>query len=172
MLCLSAVAYSDKKDSLSGRQNEHLYAVLKSNVFSYRFESIYCVNTYNYSEVRQTVVLSANTLLDLSLFNWSQLLKETICPSVANSLRTGKRPPGKYIVRKCVPFRKDGKTNYVRDRAWFIRLYGEIIHSFSEWIIYRTGAQTMLYLTCTMISSVDIARYGESLAEDLGIWGL
>ena len=40
-----------------------------------------------------------------------------------------------------------------------MRLYGEIIHSFSEGIIDRTGAQTVLYLTCTMISSVDLARY-------------
>ena len=37
--------------------------------------------------------------------------------------------------------------------------------SFSEGIIDRTGAQTMLYLTCTMISSVDLAHYGVSLAK-------
>ena len=37
-------------------------------------------------------------------------------------------------------------------------LYGEIID--------RTGAQTMLYLTCTMISSVDLAYYGVSHAKD------
>ena len=48
---------------------------------------------------------------------------------------------------------------YVRDRAWFVRLHGEII-------IDRTGAQTMLYLTCTMISSVDLAHYGVSRAKD------
>ena len=30
----------------------------------------------------------------------------------------------------------------------------------------RTGAQTMLYLTCTMISSVDLAHYGVSRAQD------
>ena len=30
----------------------------------------------------------------------------------------------------------------------------------------RTGAQTMLYLTCTTISSVDLAQYGVSLAKD------
>ena len=40
-----------------------------------------------------------------------------------------------------------------------MRLYGEII-------IYRTGAQTMLYLTCTTITSVDLAQYGVALAED------
>ena len=28
------------------------------------------------------------------------------------------------------------------------------------------GAQTMLYLTCTMISSVDLAHYGVSRAKD------
>ena len=55
---------------------------------------------------------------------------------------------------------------YVRDRAWFVRLHGEIIPSYSERIIDRTGAQTMLYLTCSMISSVDLAHYGVSRAED------
>ena len=54
----------------------------------------------------------------------------------------------------------------LRDSAWFVRLYGEIIQSFSEGIIDRTGAQTMLYLTCTMISSVDLAHYGVSRAKD------
>ena len=47
---------------------------------------------------------------------------------------------------------------YVRDRAWFVRLYGEIID--------RTGAQTMLYLTCTTITRVDLAHYGVSRAKD------
>ena len=42
---------------------------------------------------------------------------------------------------------------------------GEIIPSFSEGIIDRTGAQTMLYLTCTMISSIDFACYGASRAK-------
>ena len=43
-----------------------------------------------------------------------------------------------------------------------VHLYGEIIHSltsFSEWIIVHTGGQTMLYLTCGMIPSIDLARY-------------
>ena len=30
----------------------------------------------------------------------------------------------------------------------------------------RTGAQTMLYLTCTTITSVDLAYYGVSRAKD------
>ena len=30
----------------------------------------------------------------------------------------------------------------------------------------RTGAQTILYITCTMISSVDLAHYGVSSAKD------
>ena len=30
----------------------------------------------------------------------------------------------------------------------------------------RTGAQTMLYLTCTIISSVDVAHYGVSCAKN------
>ena len=47
----------------------------------------------------------------------------------------------------------------MRDRAWFVRLYREII-------IDRTGAQTMLYLTCTTITSVDFAHYGLSRAKD------
>ena len=38
--------------------------------------------------------------------------------------------------------------------------------SFSEEIIDRTGAQTMLYLTCTTISRVDLAQYRVSLAKD------
>ena len=33
-------------------------------------------------------------------------------------------------------------------------------------IIDRTGAQTMLYLTSTMISSVDLAHYGVSCAKE------
>ena len=36
----------------------------------------------------------------------------------------------------------------------------------SSGIIDRTGAQTMPYLTCTMISSVDLAHYGVSPAKD------
>ena len=46
-----------------------------------------------------------------------------------------------------------------------MRLHGEIIPGFSEGIIDRTGAQTMLYLTCTMISSVNLAHYGVSRAK-------
>ena len=49
-----------------------------------------------------------------------------------------------------------------------MRLYGEIIPSFSEGTIDRTGAQTMLYLTCTMITSVDLAHYGD-LVLNMGI---
>ena len=41
-----------------------------------------------------------------------------------------------------------------------MRLYGEII---SE--LYHTSIQTMLYLTCTMISGVDLAHYGVSRAK-------
>ena len=47
-----------------------------------------------------------------------------------------------------------------------MRLYGEIIPSFSKGIIDCTGAQTMLYLTCTTITSVDLAHYGVSRAKD------
>ena len=31
---------------------------------------------------------------------------------------------------------------------------------------FRTGAQTMFYLTCTTITSVDLAHYGVSRAKD------
>ena len=37
---------------------------------------------------------------------------------------------------------------------------------FSSGIIDRTGAQTMLYLTCITITSVDLAHYGVSRAKD------
>ena len=47
-----------------------------------------------------------------------------------------------------------------------MRLYGEIIPSFSEGIIGRTGAQTMLCLTCTTMTSVDLAHYGVSRAKN------
>ena len=50
--------------------------------------------------------------------------------------------------------------NQVRDRAWFVRLYGEIRRD--RGLSLRTGAQTMLYLTCTTITSVDLAHYGVS----------
>ena len=50
----------------------------------------------------------------------------------------------------------------VIDRAWFVCLYGEI----SSGIIDRTGAQIMLYLTCTTITSINLAHYGVSRAKD------
>ena len=37
----------------------------------------------------------------------------------------------------------------------------------SEGIIDRTGAKTMLYLTCTTITSVDLAQYGVSRVKEL-----
>ena len=47
-----------------------------------------------------------------------------------------------------------------------MRLYGEIIHEL-KLVDYRpTGAQTIIYLTCTMIFSEDLARYGISRAEE------
>ena len=38
--------------------------------------------------------------------------------------------------------------------------------AFSSGIIDRTGAQTMLYRTCTTITSVDLAHYGVYHAKD------
>ena len=54
----------------------------------------------------------------------------------------------------------------MRHREWFVRLYGEVIPELLEEIIDRTGEQTMLYLTCTMISSLDLVHYGISRAKD------
>ena len=61
----------------------------------------------------------------------------------------------------------------MRDRAWFVRMYGEITPSFREWIIDRTGGQTMLYLVCTTTSRVDHASYEVPYAQELDtcIWG-
>ena len=44
--------------------------------------------------------------------------------------------------------------------------HGLYASTVSVGIIDRTGAQTMLYLTCTMISSVDLAHYGVSRAKN------
>ena len=41
--------------------------------------------------------------------------------------------------------------------------------SFSKWVIDRTREQTMLYVTCNMIFSVDLVCYGVSHAKDLCI---
>ena len=54
------------------------------------------------------------------------------------------------------------------DRAWFIRLYGEITPSFREWIIDSTGVKIMLYLVYTTISRVDHARYEVPYAQKIG----
>ena len=51
----------------------------------------------------------------------------------------------------CAPVRRDNPRALARE---------------SSGIIDRTGTQTMLYLTCTMISSVDLAHYGVSRAKD------
>ena len=57
----------------------------------------------------------------------------------------------------------------MRDRAWFVCMYREMTPSFREWIIDRTGGQTMLYLICTTISHVDHARY-VPYAQELGTY--
>ena len=41
-----------------------------------------------------------------------------------------------------------------------------LVRKDSSGIIDRTDAQTMLYLTCTTISSLDFAHYGVSFAKD------
>ena len=55
---------------------------------------------------------------------------------------------------------------HVRERPWFVRLYREIIPELKLGDYLCTGAQTMLYLTCTTITSVDLAHYGVFLAKD------
>ena len=47
-----------------------------------------------------------------------------------------------------------------------MRLYGEIIPELWRGIIDLIGSQTMLYLTCTTLTSVDLAHYGVSRAKD------
>ena len=44
---------------------------------------------------------------------------------------------------------------------------------FREWIVDRTGGQTMLYLVCTTLSRVDHARNKVPYAQESGtcIWG-
>ena len=55
----------------------------------------------------------------------------------------------------------------VRDTAWFVCLYGEIIPKLKRGDKSTVqGHKTMLYLTCTMISSIDLAHYGVSRAKD------
>ena len=49
-------------------------------------------------------------------------------------------------------------------------LYGEIIPSCSEGIIDCTGGQTMFFLTCAMISSVDFAHCRVFHAEIVYLW--
>ena len=47
---------------------------------------------------------------------------------------------------------------HVRDRAWFVRLYGHNPRALASGLTtYRRT--TVRYLTCTMISSVDLAHY-------------
>ena len=74
----------------------------------------------------------------------------------------------------CVPVRRDnpralarGLSTVQAHKPCSISLYNGIQCrpctlglARSEGIIDRTGAQTMLYLTCTMVSSVDLAHYG------------
>ena len=42
--------------------------------------------------------------------------------------------------------------------------------SFSEWIIDRTGRQTILYLNRSMVPNVDLACYRVSHAKNMGNW--
>ena len=46
------------------------------------------------------------------------------------------------------------------------------VRSFSDCIIHHTGTQTMLCLTCFMISNVDHALYRVSRTKGEGTWGL
>ena len=64
----------------------------------------------------------------------------------------------------------------MRDRAWFVRMYGEINPGLSrvEYRPYRrSNHATMLYLICTTMSRVEHARYEVPYAQELEtcIWG-
>ena len=59
----------------------------------------------------------------------------------------------------------------MRDRAWFVRMYGEIIPKLSR--VANQPYWLSNHLICTMISRVDHARYEVPCAQELGtcIWG-
>ena len=57
----------------------------------------------------------------------------------------------------------------MEDIARSVRLCEKSSTSYSEWIIDLTGGQAMLHLTCSMIPSVDPARYGKFRAKDMDI---
>ena len=68
------------------------------------------------------------------------------------------------VVTICINNGKHASVSFhVRDRPKFVRMYG-----------YHTGGRTMLYLTCicSMIPSVDLARYRVSRTKYLGMCGL
>ena len=54
----------------------------------------------------------------------------------------------------------------LKNRKFHLLMLLMLMLSFSSGIIDCTGAQTMLYLTCTLISSVDLAQYRVSHAKD------
>ena len=61
----------------------------------------------------------------------------------------------------------------MRDKAWFVCMYGEITPELSR-VDYRPySGQNLLCLVCTTISRVDHARYEVPYAHELGtcIWG-
>ena len=101
----------------------------------------------------------------------------TLIPLFSSSELTGCGYPAlldrEKIVRTCAPgrsrtldFLRARRAPYprVRDRAWVCAPL--LSPSFSKGIIDRTGALTMLCLTCTRLSSVDLAHYGVSRAKD------
>ena len=52
----------------------------------------------------------------------------------------------------------------VRNRAWFVRLYGDNARALARGLS-TVEAHKPCYLTCTMISSTDLAHYGVSRAK-------
>ena len=67
-----------------------------------------------------------------------------------------------FSLYRAIPREREKEKKQVRDRAWFV-LH---VRSFGELVIDRIDAQTMLCLTGTMITSVDLARCGIARAKD------
>ena len=57
------------------------------------------------------------------------------------------------------------KEAQVRDRAWFVQR--ENPRALARGLLTTQAHKTVLYLTCTTITSVDLAHYGVSRAKDL-----
>ena len=61
----------------------------------------------------------------------------------------------------------------MRERAWFVRMYGEIIPELLRVSTYRRSNHALSCNVCTTIARVDHARYEVPSAQESGtcIWG-